>query len=79
VVAEQGKSAIGPGEIEDLETVGTAVDQITKEDELVVLGESEALKQVGELLVAAMDVADGDDTSVHFSERKLASVGADDK
>jgi hypothetical protein len=26
-----------------------------------------------------MDVADGDDASVHFSERKLASVGADDK
>lgn len=63
------------GEVDDFATIGPAVDQIADEDQTVVFGEGEAVKQLGELLVTTMDVADCDDTSVHsFECGKFASV-----
>jgi hypothetical protein len=80
VIAEEGKRTVGAGEVDDLAAVRAAVDEVADEDELVVGLKLEALEQLGKFGVAAVDVADGDDTSLHGAAGgKLASVASGDK
>ena len=60
---------VGAGEVDDLGAVGAAIDEIAEEDEAVVFGEFESREQFGEFGVAAMDVADGDESPVHAAEK----------
>jgi hypothetical protein len=61
------------GQIDDLAAVGTPVHQIPQEHDLVVAGELEAVDQIGQFDVAAMDVAYGDKSSGHSEVNLLAS------
>jgi hypothetical protein len=65
VVTQKRNGAVLPGEVDDFATIGAAVDQVANEDQTVVLGESEPFEQLGELLMTPVDVADGDDSTVH--------------
>lgn len=69
MVTEQRQGPAFAGEVDDFAAIGTAIDEVSEQDETVVLGEFEASKQLGEFEVAAMDVADGDKSSVHTAEK----------
>ena len=71
VVAEEGDGAVPEGEVDDLVAVGAAVDEVADEDEAVVGGDREAIKQFGEFEVAAVDVSDGDDAACHAGRGEL--------
>lgn len=69
MVAEQRQGPAFAGEVDDFAAIGTAIDEVSEQDETVVLGEFEASKQLGEFEVAAMDVSDGDKSPVHTAEK----------
>ena len=53
------------GQFEDPRGVGTAVYQIAQQDQAIIGLEVDETEQFGEFFVAAVDVADGDEASVH--------------
>ncbi len=65
VIAEEGEGAVLEREIDDAVAVRAAVHEVADQDEAVLGGEGQALEQFGKFLVAAVDVADGDDASDH--------------
>jgi len=65
VVPQQRCRAGSTREVDRLAAVGAAVDQIPEKDEPVVAGGGKLLEQIGEFGVAAVDVADGNEPSVH--------------
>jgi len=80
VIAEQGEGAVLAGEVDDFATVGAAVDQITEQNQAIVAAERELLEQLGKFLMAAVNVADGDDASVHArAANLLASASSGSK
>ena len=58
-------SAVGAGVIDHARAVGPTVHEITQENEPIVRLELKERKEFGKFLVAAVDVADGDEASVH--------------
>jgi len=75
VVAEQGDGTVGAREVDDGAAVGASIDQVAEQDEAIGPGEFETAEELGEFFVATVDVADGNDASLHDGGRKLASVG----
>jgi hypothetical protein len=65
MVAEERDRAVGAGELDHAMAVGPTVHEITQENEPVVRLELKERKEFGKFLVAAVDVADGDEASVH--------------
>ena len=65
VVPEQREPGVQAGQGDDLGTVGAAVDQIAEQDDPVVSGQLELLKQLLEFAVAAVDVPDGNEATLH--------------
>jgi hypothetical protein len=66
MVAEKRDGVGGPGQIDDLDAVGAAIDQIAQENETVILGQGEAVQEFRKFGMAAVNVSDGDEASVHF-------------
>lgn len=65
VVAEKREGAVLDGEVDDAGAVGAAVDKVAEQDEAVFGNEGEAVEKFGEFEVTPVDVADGDDATVH--------------
>jgi len=70
---------MGLREIDDLVAIGTPVDQIAEKDQLIVFRQLEPFEEIREFLMATVDIADGNDTSVHSGCRKLTSLAGEDK
>ena len=69
VIAEQANGAMRPCEIDDLGAVGAAIDEIAEEHEAVIRRRVDEREQLSQFGVAAMDVADGDESPVHAVEK----------
>lgn len=78
VISEEGEGAVLDREVNDARAVGAAIHQVADEDELIFRGEGDALQKLGEFEVTPVDVADGDDATVHAWawEIVLASSGS---
>jgi hypothetical protein len=73
VVTQDGEGVVLAGEVDHASTVGASVNEVAEEEEPVVAGGGEAGEEVGKLGVAAVDVADSDEASVHGPGFVLAS------
>ena len=69
MIAKERECAVFAREIEDFAAVGTAIDEIAEEDDAVVFGEPKFVEELGKFLMAAVDVADGDEASVHAVQK----------
>ena len=65
MVAEQSQGMVLFGQFDYLAAVRSAVDEITQDNEPVFRFQFQQLEKIGKFLVAAMDVTNGDDTSVN--------------
>ena len=65
VVAQQGDGPDLAGQVEHLAAVRPAVDQVAQQHHPVILPELQAIDQFGEFEVTPVNIADGDETSVH--------------
>jgi len=65
VVAEQRGGGVLASQLHDLAAVGAAVDQVTEEDEAVVLFQVELVEEVLEFLVAPVDVTNRNEAPLH--------------
>ncbi len=79
VVPEQRNRLVLARKVDHAAAIGPAVDEVAKQDEPVVALESEPFEHFGEFQMASVDVADGDEASVHSDYNLLASVRARSK
>ena len=81
MVAEHGEGVVAQGEVDDPGAVRAAIDEIADENEAIIGREGETVEEFGEFLVTSVDVADGDNATVHACEcgKVLASPGGGGK
>ena len=69
MVTEEGDRAVFAGEVDDGGAVGPTVHEVAEQHEPVFGLEIEEAEELGKFFLAAVDVADGDEASVHALEK----------
>ena len=69
VISQQGGRAGSTGEIENFVTVWSAINQIAEQNHPVFAGRRYARKQFREFEMTPVNVADGDKSAVHATEK----------
>lgn len=65
MIAENRNGPVLARKVDDFATVRSAVHEIADEDQSIVAGRIDQGEQLSEFLVAAVNVADGNDTWIH--------------